>query len=255
MENAEMTLKSESLRNRPVSDNLTYYLKAALVTFLSVGLVTTSLIPINQPFFDTAIYCSASATADQRAMIGTFNVVGDRSMDITSMMPTLDGWRSRDISYSWDNIKSFYNLDSLAVHEYRDESSSNIIYVIIIPADVNSVEFLHPLEYCYNVQGYRLASQNVTTLRLMKYFGMEKSEFSFDVNMWKLVNDAHSNKNWLITFGYMFLSTGRQLADRVYMVQVEYYLSGDSSSRAVENSLLFMGETVTSITRRITQTL
>ena len=232
--------------------------KYLFIVFVVIGFSMMNINLASPNFFEATIYCDLSVQPTiHRSVIGTFSVSGDRSMDLTGMMPTINGWRSKDISYSWENIRLFYNLRSLAVWEYNEyaQSTNDRVYVAIIPTDMIEVDVLHPFKYCFNMQGFKIISENTTDLKIPRRTGTENVDFHLTINLWKLESETQPNRNWIVAFWYIFLSTGYQTTDRVYIVQIAHYVEGNSTDRAIGNTLLFIQETLSSVTGCLTETI
>jgi len=232
--------------------------KSLLTIFLAMGFSVMNFNQISPaPFTKATIHCDAFVKPSPlRTEIGAFEVWLSRSMAVDSMTPVLNGWASRDVSYSWENIKKFYNLESLAVHEYHSIGSrSGPVYVVIMPTDGGALELLHPMEYCYSMQDFRIVSRNITRLKMSRYFSMDKVDLTFHVNTWKLLSEDAPDKGWLVIFWYVFVSSSHQPFDKAYFVQIEYYLSEERFDRAYENSLVFVKETMASLLRTLIESL
>jgi len=235
-----------------------YLLKLLFVASLSVALFAVNVGALIAPMsFDATIWTDVSrSSSNLKTQIGTFSVCGDRFADISAMMPSVFGWRSKDVSYSWEGIREFYGLDSLVIYEYRSNTRfDGLVYVAIAPVDVSMLDTLHSLEYCYTKQGLTIQQQSYTSLKISRYLGNDEVEFTFTANLWTLNSTTHAGEGWIVAHWYVFVSTGHSATDRVYVVQVEKYLPNCQVDGSIDDCLTFAKETMISMLDRMVESV
>ncbi len=228
------------------------------VVSLTVVLFAVNVEALIAPMsFDATVWTDISRSpSNLKTQIGTFGVCGDRFGYVSDMMPSVFGWRSKDISYSWEGIRELYGLDSLVINEYRSNTRfDGLVYVAIAPVDVSVLDTLHSLEYCYSMQGFTIIHKGLTNLRITRYIGNDKVEFSFNANIWTLNSTVHPNEGWIVAHWYVFVSTGHLASDKAYLVQVEKYLPNCQIDENIEDCLLFAKETMISMLEHMVESV
>ncbi len=225
-------------------------LKLLFVVSLTVALFAINVGSLIAPMsFDATVWTDVSrSSSNLKTQIGTFSVCGDRFGYVGDMMPSVFGWHTKDISYSWEGIRELYGLDSLVIYEYRSNTRfDGLVYVAIAPVEVSLLDTLHSLEFCYTMQGFSIIHQSYTNLKVSRYIGSDEVEFSFNANLWTLNSTTHPDEGWLVAHWYVFVSTGHPASDKAYLVQVEKYLPNCQIDESVEDCLLFAKETMASM--------
>jgi hypothetical protein len=244
------TFYVDRLRRNLLARDRQYFLKPLFVLSLAVALFAVNVGSLIAPMsFDATVWTDVSRSPSSlKTQIGTFSVCGDRFGNAEDMMPYVFGWHTKDISYSWEGIRKLYGLDSLVIFEYRSNTRfDGLVYVAIAPVEVSLLDSLHPLEYCYSLQGFTILQQSYTSLKVSRYVGNDEVEFSFNANLWTLNSTTHPNEGWIVAYWYVYVSTGHPATDKAYLIQVEKFLPNCQVDESVEDCLLFAKETMASM--------